>query len=256
MCTIVLVRAPSPGISFLVAANRDELRGRPSSPPRVWDDGAFVAPRDEVHGGSWLGLSSRGLFVGVTNRAGAPRDPARRSRGELVLLALRAGGLDAARDAALAEGAGAFSPYHLVLAQGDRVALIGCDGARLFEPALGDEPLVVTEQSLRGEPPARERLVRERLAERSRDEVTGRAGALEVARWTALLSLHEPQPFAGTCVHFDFDEGGQRVSYGTRSSMVLAVRDPLRGSELHWVEGPPCTTEPRERWTWLTGLRA
>ena len=71
-----------------MAANRDEFLARPADPPERSADGRWLAPRDRQAGGTWLGVNATGLFVGVTNRSAGPRDPARRSRGLLVLDAL------------------------------------------------------------------------------------------------------------------------------------------------------------------------
>lgn len=245
MCTIALLRAPAKGVSFVVAANRDERRDRPSRGPFVWNDGAFVAPRDEVHGGSWLGLTAKGLFVGVTNRAGTPRDPSRRSRGELVRLALEAGDLERATRDVRALPDDAFSPFHLVLAQRDEVRVLWSDGERLHDAEIDPSLVVVTEQSFRGEPPERERFVRETLPR-----------GTDAAACFRALGVHGETPFSGTCVHFTFDDHGQRVEYGSRSSSVLVVREDLGASELHWIEGPPCTEPSHDLSALLAQLRA
>ena len=82
MCTLALAVGVSPSLPLVVAANRDELLARPAVPPFLWprEPGAprILSPRDEVAGGTWLGLNEHALFVGITNRAGAPPDPARR----------------------------------------------------------------------------------------------------------------------------------------------------------------------------------
>src|SRR2546421_10112521 len=95
MCTLAFAVRPSPDVLLAVTGNRNEFLARPASPPRVWPElPGVLMPRDEMAGGTWLGLTARGLFVCVTNRRGAAPDPARPSRGLLVLEALR--GPDAA----------------------------------------------------------------------------------------------------------------------------------------------------------------
>lgn len=47
-----------------------------------------MAPRDDVAGGTWLGVNAAGVFVGITNRYLGPKDDARVSRGALVTRAL------------------------------------------------------------------------------------------------------------------------------------------------------------------------
>src|SRR5690349_8113988 len=90
MCTLIAAVRQFPGFPLVIAANRDEFLGRPSTPPRLWSGEApFLAPRDEQAGGTWLGLTPTGMFVGVTNRFGVPKDGKRSSRGMLVVDALR-----------------------------------------------------------------------------------------------------------------------------------------------------------------------
>src|SRR5689334_12777158 len=89
MCTLVVATRLVPGFPLVVAANRDERLSRAASPP-AFDGRGFIAPRDEVAGGTWLGLNRHGVFVGVTNRFGVAKDDARESRGELVIEGLAA----------------------------------------------------------------------------------------------------------------------------------------------------------------------
>ena len=86
MCTLVLLQRP--GELLAISGNRNEMLSRPSSGPRV--ENGILAPRDELAHGSWLGINRHGLFVCVTNRRVAMVDPARRSRGILVMEALQA----------------------------------------------------------------------------------------------------------------------------------------------------------------------
>jgi uncharacterized protein with NRDE domain len=90
MCTLLVASRVFDDTPLLVAANRDERLDRPAAPPRLFEARAIpvVAPVDLQAGGTWLGLSARGVFAGITNRFGVPPDPARRSRGELVFEAL------------------------------------------------------------------------------------------------------------------------------------------------------------------------
>src|SRR5712671_7133960 len=91
MCTLAFALRPSPGVALAVTGNRNEFLARPATPPRVWAElPGVLMPRDEQAGGTWLGLTASGLFVCITNRRGAAPDPSRRSRGLLVLDALRA----------------------------------------------------------------------------------------------------------------------------------------------------------------------
>ena len=90
MCTLVL-RRPDAAWPLLLAANRDELRGRPSrAPGRHWPDRPHVrGGLDLEAGGTWLGVNDDGVVAAVLNRRGTlGPQPGKRSRGELVLEAL------------------------------------------------------------------------------------------------------------------------------------------------------------------------
>lgn len=119
MCSVILLRRPGAAWPLVVAANRDEMAGRPWRPPgRHWPDRPnVVAGLDELAGGSWLGLNDEGLVAGILNRMGTlGPETGKRSRGELVLDALdHADAGEAAR--ALADlDTRAYRPFNLVLA--------------------------------------------------------------------------------------------------------------------------------------------
>ncbi len=96
MCTLLLVHrlhaftpgGPSESTSplTLLAANRDENTARPAEgwAPRLYGERRAFAPRDVTLGGTWMGMNDAGMVAAVTNRFGLPRDPSRRSRGEIV----------------------------------------------------------------------------------------------------------------------------------------------------------------------------
>ena len=98
MCTLIVLDRCVSDRPLVVAANRDEFLDRPAEGPalRSTRTGPIVAPLDLEAGGTWLGLSARGVFAGLTNlraesvvSSEAGPDPlARRSRGEVVMAAL------------------------------------------------------------------------------------------------------------------------------------------------------------------------
>ena len=90
MCVAALAWHAHPNWRLVVIGNRDEYHQRPAAPLARWDDGSgIIAGRDLVGGGAWLGVSEAGRFVLITNRRGfGDPDPARRSRGELVVAML------------------------------------------------------------------------------------------------------------------------------------------------------------------------
>lgn len=86
MCLIGFALDHHPRYRLVLAANRDEFHERPASHAHFWTDRpGLLAGRDEVAHGTWLGLGVDGRLAAVTNfREALPRDPDKRSRGELV----------------------------------------------------------------------------------------------------------------------------------------------------------------------------
>ena len=231
MCTLVLVVPPSGGV-LQVAANRDEFLARPASPPAPSADGRWIAPRDQEAGGTWLGVNAGGLFVGVTNRHAGGRDPTRRSRGLLVLDALESPDVASLHRRLASLEAAAYNGFHLAYADGTFAGLTWSDGSTLRQERLAPGVHVLTEQSLgAGDDGSRRRLVESRVPSQ---------GELDIEGWLALLSVHGPEPRAGTCVHAD------AVGYGTRSAFVMHRGSTAASSTCAWTDARPCTTPARD----------
>ncbi len=243
MCTLAVAVQADRRWPLVVAANRDERLGRPAEgwALRVGAGGIrHAAPRDLLAGGTWIGLSERGVFAAVTNYH-APAswypDPARRSRGELVPLALEASDAESARDALARLDAASFNPFHLVVGDGRGAFLWWYDGeAARLEP-LAPGLHVVTERSPHGDCP-RGQMVRARWPVDP-----------SVPRLHALLTVHEPAPGAGlaTCIHMD-------PHYGTRSSAILRLAPELRDSELYATDARPCLAPHEDRGAVIAAL--
>ncbi len=119
MCTVVILRRPANPWSLILAANRDEQVARPwQAPGRHWPDRPdVVAGRDELAGGTWLGINDSGVVAAVMNREGSlGPDPEKRSRGELALEALDHADADTAAEALHDLDGGAYRPFNLVIA--------------------------------------------------------------------------------------------------------------------------------------------
>jgi len=229
VCTLISFVGCWAEAPLIVAANRDERLSRASSGPRPWEGEAFVAPRDEEAGGTWLGLHGDGLFVGVTNRAGTERDPLLRSRGALVVEALRLGSARRVHEA-FASGAidgRAFNPFHLFYADLTGDAFVTWfDGSEVHRQPVSRGLFIVTERSLGGDDHGRTERVRSTLA-----PLLARGAAPRLEEIAPALRAHdETDRIASTCIHVP------ELDYGTRSSLLLDVR-PAR---LLWAEGPPC----------------
>lgn len=87
MCVVALAWQAHADWPLILIGNRDEFHTRPAAPLAAWDDGSgIVAGRDLLAGGTWLGVHpARGRIVVVTNVRGALPDPAKESRGALVV---------------------------------------------------------------------------------------------------------------------------------------------------------------------------
>lgn len=119
MCTVVILRRPAADWPLILGANRDERISRPwKAPGRHWPDRPdVVAGRDELAGGTWLGLNDSGVVASVMNREGSlGPDPHKRSRGELALEALDHADADAAVEALCHLDGAAYRPFNLVVA--------------------------------------------------------------------------------------------------------------------------------------------
>lgn len=230
MCTLVVLHRAIPGVPLLVAANRDEFFARRSEGPalrRTPGGIAVVAPRDARGGGTWLGVNSHGLFAALTNVGGEEPDPARRSRGLLVLDALESE--TAAEAASRIEGMGAdrHNPFNLCVADAREAWGVSSRGEALrvrLEPGVH----VVGNTAL-GAPPAAKAAGLRASARRLAGAELGTAleGLAELCRGHV-----DGDPLAGACVHTQ--------SYGTRSSALLALADAPGDSVLRFSDGAPC----------------
>jgi uncharacterized protein with NRDE domain len=151
VCTLVLAAHVFAGYPLVVIANRDEYLDRASSPPRLWPSGPsrapFIAPRDDVAGGTWLGVSAAGVFVGITNRYLGPQDDTRVSRGALVTDALALPSARAIHDAMATVPASRHNGFHLVYADEHDVLATASSGTHIAQLTLGKGIHAITERS-------------------------------------------------------------------------------------------------------------
>ncbi len=149
MCTLIVLHRCVPGKPLVVAANRDEFFARPAEGPaiRQTSSGRILAPRDLEAGGSWVGLSERGVFAGLTNlrpiagtqlrtslggqpggQPGGEKTKALRSRGELVMAALEARTAEEAAESLFRMSSrleeGVYNPFQLCVADANSAALL------------------------------------------------------------------------------------------------------------------------------------
>jgi uncharacterized protein with NRDE domain len=241
MCTLAVGWRIERRWPIVVAANRDERLGRAAEPWALRDGGGGIrlaSPRDALAGGTWIGLSATGVFAGLTNyHAALPGypDPARRSRGEIVGLALAAPTAAAARAALAPLPAERWNPFHLLVADGASAFLWWHDGERAAFADLAPGLHVVTERSPDGSCP-RGDLVRSRWPLDA-----------SVPRLRELLTIHGGPLDAATCIHRD-------PAYGTRSSSILRVAPDLAASELYVADARPCVAPLEDRSALLADL--
>jgi uncharacterized protein with NRDE domain len=125
MCTIIVRHQMDDWCSTLIASNRDEFYSRHSSPPVVLSSNPrVVGGRDETKGGTWFGITEAGLYVGLTNqRTFSIADDSLRSRGELVLEALKTGSYDGVLSYLQQIDPGLYNEFNLIFGDGDSVAV-------------------------------------------------------------------------------------------------------------------------------------
>lgn len=127
MCVVFLGWRAHPSYPLILVGNRDERYARPSTAAAWWPDAPQVfAGRDEVAGGSWLGVTRAGRWAVVTN----VRDPAQfemkgPSRGALVAGYLRAQEPPGRWLARLAEDPEPRPSFNLLLGDGDSAWFYG-----------------------------------------------------------------------------------------------------------------------------------
>lgn len=94
MCVVALAWQVHADWPLILIGNRDEFHERPSAALAAWgDNSGIIAGRDRQAGGTWLGAHPQsGRVVVVTNVRGALPDPAKESRGALVVDLLRGDG--------------------------------------------------------------------------------------------------------------------------------------------------------------------
>lgn len=222
MCSVIALFRPGHDWPILVAANRDEMAGRPSRPPaRHWPDRPEVtAGLDELAGGTWLGLSDFGMVAMVMNRPGTLGPEAgRRSRGELPLEALDHAEARAAAEALVHLDPGAYRPFNMVLADRRSGFWLRSDGDAVMVEALPPGVSMITAHDRNDAQSARIRGYLPRFE-------AAPAPDPEVGDWTAwerLLAAREFETGAGPhdamCVVTE-------TGFGTVSSSLLALPAP------------------------------
>jgi uncharacterized protein with NRDE domain len=241
VCTLAVYVGVFPAYPVVVAANRDELLARPSAAPGLLRETAprVFGGRDLVAGGTWLGLSERGLVAGMLNRRSAePPDPTAHSRGLLCLDALARDTAAAAAGHVAGFGAGLHNPFNLLLADpAETWVVTQARGTAPRAQRLAAGLHLLTNLDLNDATCPRIAASHRHFADAATLPLTsdGDVAAL-VRRLQSVLADHDtaldPRGPGSLCVH--------AAEYGTRSSSVVLV--PPAGGIPHWfhADGPPC----------------
>lgn len=185
----------------------------------------IVGPMDSEGSPPWMGINESGVFCGITNRMGGYPDKTLRTRGQLVLAALRhTSAMNAFR--ALRElVATDYNAFHLVVADRQGTYCIWSNGRLVTPVVLGDGIHVITERSFGAADTQREIYLRGAV-HRTED----------VADLADVLGQHMAAPFDSPCVHVPAS------GYATLCSAILEFHNE-RGLGVMFAPGPPCSTE-------------
>jgi len=204
----------------------------------------FVAPQDLDAGGTWMGVNSEGVFVGLTNRPVAAKPASARSRGLLVLDALRAASAALVADEADRQRGERYAPFNLLATDGHQSWLIrrteaGEQSRQALEPGIH----VICNRDPDDLSSTKVRRIEAMLA----DLDLGLTPERLTGELFQVLGAHPAgsNPLENPCVH--------TAEYGTRSSSVLMLGASHRS---YWyADGAPCETKYRDFTVLLDDLR-
>lgn len=232
MCTVVALLGLLPGYPLVLAANRDEFTARRSLPPHRWrpEPGgpAIFAGRDELKGGTWLGINQHGLLAGIVNRTTGQRDPEKVSRGSLVLRCLREKTLEGIERLLTEEDPSRYNPFTLFSYAGGRALMATNHPSGAIWSLEAGIHIITNCDPLDREDSKKTYLLKAYLS-----SLPGEPGAIR-NRLVSLCKDHdEPPAFPfPACVHLD--------GYGTVSSAIVWMADRSEKSTFEYCEGPPC----------------
>lgn len=223
MCTILLAWRVVGGWPVIIGNNRDEFFSRSAIPPRPFTNNVsqrWIAPIDEVSGGSWWACNQRGLLVFLTNRwNGLPPDETKKSRGQLVADLIQHDSLSAARQWLLTADLSCFNPFNLLVLDSGGGFTAG------NYPVFEEFPLSPGFHFIGNGPLAGERTPKSQMARRCFDCWGKKSVSVDdiLSGFRQMLCTSLPQesiPPQGFNVKLD--------EYGTTSSTLLAFSDRQR----------------------------
>lgn len=244
MCLLAVLSHTVPGTPLMVAANRDELLARPSVSMTVLSPATprILGGRDTIANGTWLSVNEHGVVAGLTNLPNpAGRDAAKRSRGELPMLAAAHTTAEAAaRTLGRELRTELYNPCWLLIA--DRTGVFYLDITGFGAPgfvSLGRGAWILENRPILSDSSKADsvRLALSRVNGLDGDDWAG--GIHEVFKSHEVPERAKRTPASvrpleteAPCVHAG--------PYGTRSSIFVKV-----GAEglpdVRYTDGPPCT---------------
>lgn len=232
MCSLILSFLPETSWPIVIAANRDEMLTRAWEPPaRYWP--GVIGGRDVSGGGTWLGLSDRGVVAALLNRMGSLGPaPGKASRGDLPLIALDEP--DAASAAARIGrlDAGHYRSFNMVIADAGGGFLIrGLEyGRPEVAPIVRGITMVTASDPNDMKSPRIARYHPQISAAARPDPAAG-----DWSAWIALLADRTAP------VETALNVGPRRDGFGTVSAALLALAPGA--AQFHFAAGPPDRTE-------------
>jgi len=215
--------------------NRDELRTRePALPPEVVESGGtrWLAPRDGRAGGTWIGVSERGVAMALLNRSEGSRPAQSESRGGLIPDLLPDAEPERLAAALAGRDLSRLAPFRLLTLWRERETglVVGWDGRRLEVAETPSGLGLLCSSSLGDE---RATAARGAVWEAAR----GSTEPFDLAAHRAFHRDHSPAPSAwSVCMHRD----------DARSISFSEVELRADGVRLAYHDAPPC--EPGERY--------
>ena len=115
MCIALVAVSYVKEYPLILLSNRDEFFSRPTSVVHFWKDSPQVlGGRDELQGGTWLGITKKGKIALVTNVRDPSIPPNKKSRGEMVRTFLQQDMSIPQFSSFLRERGRDFNPFNLV----------------------------------------------------------------------------------------------------------------------------------------------
>ena len=260
MCTIIVRQGMDASCATVIASNRDEFYRRSASRPVVLSvDPYVVGGRDETKGGTWFGFADTGLYLGLTNQRTLEfPDASLRSRGELVVEALKTGSHDGIADYLQRSDPRRYNEFNVIFGDGERVAVAYARHARSdieIEPLGAGVHVLCNDRMGSSEFP-------------KAIEAATRVRSIAPQPWTTLKealiavladgSLPHPSKVPelppNELIDQEFAHQLQAIcvktpTYGTVSATIAAI-DPGEILEYHHAAGPP-SDSPFEDYTAL-----